>query len=232
MTYVVLDLETTGLDYLNDHIIEIAAMKLDDGFNEVGSYNTFVKLPYGVKIPAFIKQLTGITADHLEEGVSLQTAIRALKDFIGDATIVAQYAPFDLAWLAQHDIVPDRYVCTKSLTATVEPNESSSLGATCERLGIELKDAHRAIADVKATAAVLKHRKTVDKLKDENFITVTPGRALQYIPPATEFIYAKGGDILVDYSLMKKAKKQNVLTLGNHTHTLDYSGHRITGVLR
>lgn len=225
MTYVVLDLETTGLNYIDDYIIEIAALKLDDGFNEVGSYNTLVKLPQGKKIPSFIKKLTGITADDLEEGISLDSAINAVRSFIGDATIVAQYAPFDLAWLAQHGIVPKRFVCTKSLTATVEPNESSSLGATCERLGIGLTNAHRAIADVKATAAVLKHRKTVDKITDENFITVTPGRALQYIPPATEFIYSKGGDVLVDYTLMKQKRSLPVhtFTIPNHTHSITAS---------
>jgi DNA polymerase III subunit epsilon len=206
MTYVVIDLETTGLDYVNDHVIEIAALKLDDAFNEVGTYNTFVKLPEDKKIPAFIKQLTGITADDIAEGIALSDAMNALRTFIGDATIVAQYAPFDLAWLAQHNIEPKRFVCTKSLTAAAEPNESSSLGATCERLGIELNNAHRAIADVQATAILLKRRKTVDKVVDENFITVTPGRALQYIPPATEFIYAKSGELLVDYTLMKQAK--------------------------
>lgn len=206
MNYVVLDLETTGLNYINDDIIEIAALKLDDNFNEVGVYNTFVKLPGDKKIPAFIKDLTGITSDHLENGLELPKAMSALKSFIGGAIIVAQYAPFDLAWLAQHRIEPKRFICTKSLTATVEPEESSSLGVTCDRLGIELENAHRAISDVKATAAVLKHRKTVDKITDENFITITPGRALQYIPPATEYIYAKGGEVLVDFTLIKESK--------------------------
>ncbi|MDE0744953.1 MAG: 3'-5' exonuclease, partial [SAR202 cluster bacterium] len=55
--YCVIDLETTGLDYRNDAIIELAVIKFDlEGISD--TYQSFVKP--GREIPPFISDLTGI----------------------------------------------------------------------------------------------------------------------------------------------------------------------------
>lgn len=46
-TYVVLDLETTGLDYKSEQITEIGAIKIDEGFNEIDRFHTMVALEEG-----------------------------------------------------------------------------------------------------------------------------------------------------------------------------------------
>lgn len=193
-TYVVLDFETTGLDYTEEQVTEIGAIKLNDKFEEVGVLHTFVNLHEGNEISPY----TDITEDQLETGISESAAMSALGRFIGDSIVVAQWAPFDLAFLGNFYIHPERYICTKSLTSQAEPDESSSLGATCERLGITLVNAHRALDDVKATAEVLKYRLNQGGLRVFNTIVVSEGRPLNYIPENTELVMTKTGGIVFD----------------------------------
>lgn len=200
-TYVVLDFETTGLNHHEDDIIEIAAIRLDSEFNETSSFQTFVKLDQQLNVSEFITGLTGITTEMAHSGMRKDTAFQMLRDFIGTSTVVAQWAPFDLAFLKKKmgGLEPATFICTKSLTSLIEPHESSSLGATCLRLGIELVDAHRALSDTQATAAILKIY-AERGLINTNIIVVSPGRPLRHIPRATESIYLKGGGVLVDFS--------------------------------
>lgn len=191
--YVVLDFETTGLDFRTEQVTEIGAVKLDENFNEVGSFHTFVQTTKGRKP----HPVSGITEEMTANGMPEGKAFSFLAQFIADATVVAQYAPFDLAFLAQHYLNPRKFICTKSMTSKVEPELSSSLGPTCERLGIDLKNAHRALDDARATAQVLKHRVQVDGLTNfENVLVVTEGRPLAFIPRATEYIFTKSGDLI------------------------------------
>jgi DNA polymerase III subunit epsilon len=187
MNYVVIDFETTGLDYTVEQITEVALIKYDESFNEIGSLNTIVKLEEGRVLSDFIRNLTGLTEEYLEKGMSEGLAMIMVEDFIDEDTIVvAQYAPFDLAYMSKYGIVPNRFICTKSLTSQVEPTVSSSLKPTCERLGIPLENAHRAFADVRATAEVLKYRLKEHKADYVvNFIVKSPDRDLNFVPHGT-----------------------------------------------
>lgn len=190
--YVVIDFETTGLDHKVEQIIEVALIKYDKEFNELGSFNTFVKLTPGKELSPFIKEYTGITEKQLENGMNEIDAMRIVKSFIDLSTIVvAQYVPFDFAFMAKHGILPHRFICTKSLTSQVEPEETSSLKPTCERLGIKLDNPHRAFADVKATTEVLKVRLSQDIDYLLNTIVKSPDRDLGYIPFSTERVLNK-----------------------------------------
>jgi DNA polymerase III subunit epsilon len=195
--YVVLDFETTGLDYRKEQITEIGAVRLDANFNEVGVFHTFIQLKPWNKLSEY----TDITQAMVDAGVTEAVGINQLISFIGDATVVAQYAPFDLAFLKKWGFEPERFICTKSLTSQAEPDESSSLGPTCERLGIGLENAHRALDDARATAQVLEHRLTKDEgLQVMNTLVVTPGRPFNFIPKDTKRIYTKKGEIIADFN--------------------------------
>ncbi|UKL30042.1 3'-5' exonuclease [Bacillus phage PK2] len=187
MNYVVIDFETTGLDYKKEQITEVALIKYDEEFNEIGSFNTLVKLEEGRVLSDFIKNLTGLTEEALKDGMSEELAMIIVEDFIDkDTIVVAQYAPFDLAYMSKYHIVPQRFICTKSMTSQVEPTVSSSLIPTCERLGIPLENAHRAFADVRATAELLQYRLKEGKAQFvENYIVKSPDRDLNFIPHGT-----------------------------------------------
>lgn len=199
-TYAVLDFETTGLIPSSDDVIEIAVLKLDADFNLIASYQTLVKLDQRLEVPEFVRGLTGITTEQTQKGMPVSIAMGNLHDFIKGCVIVAQHASFDLAFLkAKMSYEPTQYICTRSLSHLLEPLESASLKPTCERLGIELSGAHRAMADVTATAELLRFRALeFGGNPPVNTLVVGEDRPLSFIPRATEKILLKGGGLLFE----------------------------------
>lgn len=193
--YLVLDFETTGLDYKKEQVIEVGAIKYDSNTKEIGKPHTYVRLEKVKELSAFIKNLTGITEERLEYGVSEAVAMEMLSHLIDeDTVVVAQYAPFDFAYLSNYGIYPKRFICTKSLTELADGNAvSSSLGATCERLGIKLEDAHQAMNDVEATAQILWHRLSQNLNYEENYIREREDRLVDmFVPKFTEKLEVAG----------------------------------------
>lgn len=182
-TFVVIDFETTGLDYKTEQVIEVAALKTD-GEREIGRLHTFVSIG-DRDLPEFITQLTGITEFDLDGGCHEEDALAALSFFIGDSTVIAQNAPFDFAFLGNYDIWPENFVCTRALSRLVEPNESPSLKNVCERHGIELNGHHRAMNDVEATLRVfnlMREKAEADGIEYRNIVIDSAERPLRFIP--------------------------------------------------
>lgn len=97
--YVVLDLETTGLDPVWDDIIEIGIIQVAD--NEIAStFQSLVKP--SCKISGFITQLTGITNGMLEDAPDIDTVLPAAREFIGSHMVVAHNANFDVNFLTNN----------------------------------------------------------------------------------------------------------------------------------
>lgn len=92
--YVVLDLETTGLDYINDKIIEIGAIKVSDKIDE---YSCIVKVD--MLLPENIKNLTGMKDKDIQNGKDIKTALNELLDFIGNNTIIGYNIGFDIKFI-------------------------------------------------------------------------------------------------------------------------------------
>ncbi len=92
-TYVIFDLETTGLSSERDTIIEIAATKYSLQ-GEMDSFETFVnpKRP----IPAKITEITSITDEMVADAPTLEEIMPKFLEFIGDAILVAHNASFDV----------------------------------------------------------------------------------------------------------------------------------------
>lgn len=182
-TFVVIDFETTGLDYKTEQVIEVAALKTD-GEREIGRLHTFVSLG-DRELPEFITQLTGIKPEDLSGGCSEEDALYALTYFIGDSTVVVQNAPFDFSFLDKYIIAPESFVCTRALSCLVEPNESPSLKNVCERHGIELNGHHRAMNDVEATLRVfnlMREKAEASGIEYRNIVIDSAERPLTFVP--------------------------------------------------
>ncbi|MDD7603224.1 MAG: 3'-5' exonuclease, partial [Firmicutes bacterium] len=92
----VIDIETTGLDYFYDEIIEISAIKVVDGhFSDTFSQLVRPDEP----ISDFITKLTGITNDMLADKPSIKDALPLFLDFIGDSLLVGYNVNFDINFL-------------------------------------------------------------------------------------------------------------------------------------
>jgi DNA polymerase-3 subunit epsilon len=183
--YVVLDLETTGLDYKTEQITEIGAIKLDSEFNEIERFHTLVSLEEGKELPEFITKLTGITAEDLIGQPSESDALKQLEEFIEDSIVVAQNATFDLSFISRGGIHPKEFLCTRALVRYVEPELSASLKAVTARNNIELNGHHRALNDVKATIEVMKLylAKNDEYVYDPfNIVIDEPSRPLNFSP--------------------------------------------------
>lgn len=184
--YLVLDFETTGLDYKTEQVTEVGVIKYDEDFNEIGMFHTYVRLQNDRVLSDFIKKHTGITEDKLAYGMNEEIAMAVIEAMIEyDTVVVAQFAPFDFGYLSNYGILPSNYICTKTLTDIAEPYERSNLGETCERNGIVLKDAHTAMGDVRATKELLQLRLSQGLEVYHNHVTEQPDRPLRFMPHNT-----------------------------------------------
>ena len=190
--YLVLDFETTGLDYKTEQVTEVGVIKYDEDFNEIGMFHTYVRLQNDRVLSDFIKKHTGITEDKLAYGMNEEIAMAVIEAMIEyDTVVVAQFAPFDFGYLSNYGILPSKYICTKTLTDIAEPYERSNLGETCERNGIVLKDAHTAMGDVRATKELLQLRLSQGLEVYHNHVTEQPDRPLRFMPHNTVAVLDK-----------------------------------------
>ncbi|HFQ7765236.1 TPA: PolC-type DNA polymerase III [Clostridioides difficile] len=164
--YVVVDLETTGLDpYKGCEIIEIGITEIK---NEqiVKNYSRLIK-PKGI-ISSFITELTHISNEMVENEEPLELVLPRFRKYIGDRTIIAHNAKFDLKFLNYYlrmlDLEPvNNYICTVELLKKCKSykGKNKKLETACAYYNIENINAHRADSDTLATA------KLFLKIKDE-----------------------------------------------------------------
>ena len=151
---VVCDTETTGLSPRSDALIEIAAVRLDDGI-VAGEFHTFVDPQR--RIPEDIVELTGITNADVAGAPSAEQAVAAFARFAGEGALVAHNARFDAGFVMAHAApgqLEGPWVDTLALAQIVLPRLKShrlhDLSAAFELA----EPTHRALADVCALAGV------------------------------------------------------------------------------
>lgn len=151
--YVVIDLETTGLDLQQDEIIEIAAVKIRRGL-VVDQYSSLVRCER-VLTPQ-ITSLTGISDEMLQGQPRLSEVLPQLIEFCGEAELAAHNAEFDAGFL--HRYWPDDriWLDTLPLAQIAWPTlPSYALRNLSAMLDLQHEQAHRALDDALATAALL-----------------------------------------------------------------------------
>lgn len=94
--YVVFDFETTGLYPIFNDLIEFGAVKIKDG-KIVDKKQFFIKSKR--PIPQIITEITSITDKDVANGITEEEAVKEILDYIGDATLVAHNAGFDISFL-------------------------------------------------------------------------------------------------------------------------------------
>jgi DNA polymerase-3 subunit epsilon/ATP-dependent DNA helicase DinG len=121
---------------------------------ELESFQTFVR-PQG-PVPLFIHRLTGISAAELRRAPAFHEVADGLTDFLGDLTLVAHNASFDLSFLAARGIRPPGIALDTHDLASLLLWEAKdhSLQSITQHLQIEFPLRHRALADARATAEV------------------------------------------------------------------------------
>ena len=158
-TYVVFDIETTGLSAIYDDIIEIGAVKMQGG-QVIDRFETFVNPGY--PIPANITQLTSITDHDVKDAPKLSDVLGKFQAFAQGCILVAHNAKFDINFIMKSykkiglDAAPQPAIDTLELSRLVNPNFGShGLGQLVKRYNIHLEHHHRAIYDSEATGYLL-----------------------------------------------------------------------------
>lgn len=156
-SYVVFDLETTGLDPSISEIIEIGAVKIEKG-KEVEEFHTLVRPR--ANISQVSSEITGITMDMLTDKPPLEEVLPEFLEFIGDSVLVAHNANFDYRFIRywikkltgeewQHC-----YIDTLALAKALLDMRSYSLDKITEKLNLGSFNHHRALDDAKMTAKI------------------------------------------------------------------------------
>ncbi|MBX4269399.1 PolC-type DNA polymerase III [Clostridium estertheticum] len=158
--FVVFDLETTGLSSENDKIIEIGALKIENG-KIVDRFSEFVNP--GIDIPYKIIELTGITNDNVSDAASIGDVLPKFLEFTKDSVLVAHNSDFDASFIKKNsqrlglkfeNAIMDTIPLAKYLLKDLK---TFKLNTVAKYLGITLENHHRAVDDAKATADILLH---------------------------------------------------------------------------
>lgn len=161
VTFVIVDLETTGGPSRDAGITEIGAVKVRGG-ERIGTFATLVNPQRN--IPPFIATLTGITNVLVAQAPTLTTALPAFLEFAHGAVLVAHNAPYDIGFLKgactqlgygwPQPIVIDT---ARLARVTLQPGEvrNCKLATLAAFVRADTQPVHRALADAEATTDVL-----------------------------------------------------------------------------
>ena len=157
-TFVVFDLETTGLRPATARPCEIGAvrvreLKLEERFQTLANP--------GARLDPAIVALTGIRDAELRRAPPVQAAVRRFLGFAGDAVLVAHNARFDMAFLDNETMratgrrVAASVVDTVGLARRLLGRQPANLAALSYRFATDARPCHRALPDAEATAEIL-----------------------------------------------------------------------------
>ncbi len=157
--FIVVDVETTGMDPALDRITEIAMMRVKNGVL-VDEFSTLVN-PL-VVIPANITSITGIDNLMVRDAPTAREIAPYVREFLGDGVFTAHNAAFDWGFVT-HTMrretglgLANLQLCTVKLSRRILPElPSKSLGVVARHLDIRIPERHRASGDAYATALVL-----------------------------------------------------------------------------
>ncbi len=160
--FVALDTETTGLLPASAKLVEIGAVRFRADGSVVAEYQQLVNP--GEPIPASARLVHGITDEMVAGAPPVSEILPEFLSFIaGDSVVLAAHnAPFDLAFLAialaraGMDLPDIPVVDTRLLARLLLPRlRRYSLDAVAEKLGIEVRERHRALPDAHAVRLVV-----------------------------------------------------------------------------
>ena len=157
--YVIFDLETTGISCADEQVVEISAVRVEDG-EVVDEFTTLVNP--GIPIPFYASEVNGITDDMVENSPFFEEALRDFLDFIGDSVLVGHNIhTFDMKFIQRDALkyfkkqVGNDYIDTLQIARLFLPElKHHRLTDLAEYYGIDCDGAHRALNDCRMNQKV------------------------------------------------------------------------------
>lgn len=170
-SYIAIDLETTGIAPTKDRIIEIGAIRVQDGV-ETGEYSTFINPQ--MSIPGRITDITGIDNTMVAGAPDIKTAFGELIGFMGDLPMLGHNVIFDYSFLKcaamsfGMEFERDGIDTLRIARRVVPELDSKRLEYLCNYFGIDPGRSHRAFDDARS-ARILYNRLYEINPADEGF---------------------------------------------------------------
>lgn len=168
-SFVVVDLETTGLDLQKDRVVSVGALRLAQGRVRLGEMFSELVNP-GRSIPAESIKIHGIKPDQVAGARKASQVFEDFLAFLGNDILVAHYAGFDLHFInftmkrlygfPLQNLVLDTVRMCRNLLLPSDPygvaehTRRCNLDALCERFAIQVPERHTSLGDALATALV------------------------------------------------------------------------------
>jgi len=225
MRFTAIDIETTGLGAEKAKIIEIGAVKYEDG-KQQEVFSTLIN-PQTAGIPERITELTGITDEMVKDAPAEAEAMGSLLRFLeGEEVLLGHNIPFDFSFLkvaagrlgAEFSF---RGIDTLVIARQCCPElPSKTLAAMCETYGITNEHAHRAYED--ACAAAELYERLRERFAETHKECFEP-KPLYYKPKKTEpvtkrqcsylqgLIAMHGLDLTPDYTTLTKSEASRLI---------------------
>ena len=156
ITEIVLDTETTGLDYTKEKMVEFAAVRLENGKIK-DEFQTLINPEQHIRKSSIA--IHGITADMVADAPTENEIMPKIMEFIGDYPIVAHNAIFDYSFLNEASLrvfgkkITNARIDTQHMFKEVFPDlESHGLDVLTDTFNINLTNRHRAMGDTMGLA--------------------------------------------------------------------------------
>ncbi len=153
---IVLDTETTGLDYTKEKMVEFAAVRLENGKIK-DEFQTLINPEQHIRKSSFA--IHGISSEMVADAPTEAEIMPKILEFIGDYPIVAHNAIFDYTFLNEASLrttgkeLPNTRIDTQQMFKEVYPDlDSHGLDALTKKFNVDLTNHHRAMADTMGLA--------------------------------------------------------------------------------
>ena len=153
---IVLDTETTGLDYTKEKMVEFAAVRLENGKIK-DEFQTLINPEQHIRKSSIA--IHGITPDMVADAPTESEALPKILEFIGDYPIVAHNAIFDFSFINEASkrvfgkCINNEKIDTQQMFKEIYPElEAHGLNALTEKFKVELANHHRAMGDTMGLA--------------------------------------------------------------------------------
>ncbi len=150
-TFIAFDFETTGLDPNTDKVIEIAAIRFEDG-NPTDRFVSLINPE--IPISSFISDITGITNEMVSDAPTEDNIVDSFFEFLGDTPMVAHNTSFDWKFLSSMEERHGKWLPERNFYDTLPLSRSflffqptHNLSAVSDYYGLSIAEAHRAEAD-------------------------------------------------------------------------------------
>lgn len=155
MRQLIIDTETSGLDFEKDRIIEIGCLELIEGIFTGNKFHQYYK-PDEIEISSESEKIHGLSNQFLAEFRTFEDEIQKFMAFVGDSQLIIHNAQFDITMINNalrrsgiNQINTESTICTLEIAKKKFPGSKNNLNALCRRFGISLatREKHGALTD-------------------------------------------------------------------------------------